>query len=484
MVRSAEYEKPPTRPPTIMDDLGQGLMLLLEALVLGLAHLLWWALLFPMISLPIAAAGAAWWFLGWPVGAGVAGCSVAGWVMWWAFWPSSWRRWVWGRMRTRYLSWKRYKRRWKTLTAIHGLTKILDNGVQTPVLVKVDIGDTADELLVKLVGGQTVQMWAKQSDALRHAFGAVGVRVRHAESGFVRLQVIHTDRLTEPIPLPRVEAKTVDLEALTIGMTELGEPWKIRLLGNQLLVAGKMGSGKGSVIWSLIAAVGPAIRDGRVVLWVIDPKGGMEFGAAREWFARFAYDNGPKALELMRDAAALVQQRGQIYMTKAERKITPSIAEPLVVVIIDEAASLTAYYSDRKIKDEILRHMGTVLTQSRAVAVPMVGSLQDPSKDVLELRQLYPYRVGLRMSEPTQPNMLFGPSGRERGALCDEIPESTPGVAYVEHETSVEITRVRAYWVTDEDIDWIMRTYPPLPRHPDGTPKPDTDTDTDTDTDH
>ncbi|NKY27678.1 cell division protein FtsK [Nocardia gamkensis] len=471
MVRSAEYEKPPAGPPTIMDDLGQALMAVLEALVVSAVYLLWWALLFPMISLPIAAAGAAWWWLGWPFGVIVAAVSVASWVTWWAWWPSSWHRWVWGRMRSRYLSWKRYKRRWKTLTAIHGLTKILDHGVQTPGLVKVTIGDTADELLIKLVGSQTVQTWAKQSDALRHAFGAVGVRVRNAKSGFVRLQVIHTDRLIDPIPLPRVVPKTVDLEALTIGMTELGEPWRIRLLGNQLLVAGKMGSGKGSVVWSLIAALGPAIRDGRVVLWMIDPKGGMEYGAARNWFARFAFDNGPMSLELLRDAAALVQQRGVLYMPKAERKITPTVAEPLVVVIIDEAASLTAYYSDRKVKDEITRLMGIVLTQSRAVAVPMVGALQDPSKDVLELRQLYPYRVGLRMSEPTQPNMLFGPSGRDRGALCDEIPETTPGVAYVEHEESVEITRVRAYWVTDDDIEWIMRTYPPLPRHPDGTPR-------------
>lgn len=473
MVRSAEYQKPPSGTPTVMDDLGNAVFYTLEMTVLGLAHLLWWAVLFPMISLPLAGAGALWWWQGWPYALGAAAFSVAAWVWWWAWWPRSWRRWVWGRMTSRYLSWKRYKRRWQTLTAIHGLTKILDNGVQTPSLVKITIGDTADELVVKLVGGQTVAMWAKQSDALRHAFGAVGVRVRNAESGFVRLQVIHTDRLIDPIPLPRIVPKTVDLEALTIGLTELGEPWRLRLLGNQVLVAGKMGSGKGSVVWSLIAALGPAIRDGRVVLWVIDPKGGMEYGAAREWFARFAYDNGPMALELLRDAAALVQSRGVLYMPRAERKITPTVAEPLVVVIIDEAASLTAYYSDRKIKDEITRLMGIVLTQSRAVAVPMVGALQDPSKDVLELRQLYPYRIGLRMSEPTQPNMLFGPSGRDRGALCDEIPETTPGVAYVEHETSVEITRVRAYWVTDDDIEWIMRTYPPLPRHPDGTPRLD-----------
>ncbi|WP_327101432.1 FtsK/SpoIIIE domain-containing protein [Nocardia vinacea] len=484
MVRSAEYQKPPTGTPTVLDDLGQALMFTLEAAVLGLVHVLWWALLFPMISLPVAAVVALWWWLGWPYAVGVAALSVAGWALWWAWWPNSWRRWVWGRMRSRYLTWKRYRRGWKTLTALHKLTTILDTGVLTPRLATVTIGDTADELLIKLLKGQTAEQWAKQADALRHSFGALRVRVRLAEPGWVRVQVIHTDRLLEPVAFPRVEPKTVDLEALTIGLTEMGTPWRVRLLGNQILVAGETGSGKGSVVWSLIAALGPAIREGWVVLWMIDPKGGMEYGAARKWLARFASDNGPGAVAILRDAVELVQKRGNTYMDKWERKITPTVDEPLVVVLIDEAASLTAYYNDRKIKDEISRLLGVVLTQSRAVAAPVVACLQDPSKDIVEMRQLFPCRLGLRMAEPTQPNMLFGPSGRDRGALCDEIPETTPGVAYVQEEGSTDITRVRAYHVTDDDIRWIMATYPLLPRDTEGKPIVDMTKPAETDEDH
>ncbi|WP_051192422.1 hypothetical protein [Nocardia jiangxiensis] len=469
MVRSENYQKQPESPgpeETIMLMLTE----LLGKVLVGVAYLVWWSVLFPMLSLPVVGVGVLWWWRGWPLSVAALVFSLAVWGLWWLWWPASWRRWVWGRMRSRYLTWVRYRRRWNTLTAMHGLTTILDTGVLTPHLGKVAIGDTADVLMVKLLDGQTVDDWAKKSEALRHALRALGVRVRKVESGWVRLQIIHTDRLTDPIPLPRTEPDSVDLEALTIGITELGEPWRIRLLGSGVLVAGIMGAGKGSVAWATIAAVGPAIREGRVVLWVLDPKGGMEFGAARQWFARFASDNGPGAVQLLRDAVDLVQSRGNIYMERWERKITPTVKEPMVFIIIDEHASLTAHYSDRKIKDEIVRLLGVLLTQSRAVAMPVMGCLQDPAKETLEQRQYFPYRVGMRMTEPTQPNMLFGLSGRDRGALCDEIPESMPGIAYVEEEGSSEITRVRAFMVTDDDIRWIINTYPPLPRRTDGMP--------------
>jgi S-DNA-T family DNA segregation ATPase FtsK/SpoIIIE len=47
-------------------------------------------------------------------------------------------------------------------------------------------------------------------------------------------------------------------------------------LGSHVLVAGVTGSGRGSVVRSIIRRVAPAIRDHTVDIWAIDPKGGME----------------------------------------------------------------------------------------------------------------------------------------------------------------------------------------------------------------
>ena len=93
--------------------------------------------------------------------------------------------------------------------------------------------------------------------------------------------------------------------------------------------------------------------------------------------------------------------------------------------------------------------MGLLLSQGRAVGVSVIAAVQDPSKDVLPIRQLFSIRVGLRMTESTQTTMVLGAAAREAGAVCDHIPTSTPGVAYVCEDGDAEPVRVRAFHVTD-----------------------------------
>jgi S-DNA-T family DNA segregation ATPase FtsK/SpoIIIE len=61
------------------------------------------------------------------------------------------------------------------------------------------------------------------------------------------------------------------------------------VLGSHLLVAGVTGAGKGSAVWATIAALGPAIRDRRVLVWAIDPKGGAELMPGAPLFDRFVF---------------------------------------------------------------------------------------------------------------------------------------------------------------------------------------------------
>jgi S-DNA-T family DNA segregation ATPase FtsK/SpoIIIE len=67
------------------------------------------------------------------------------------------------------------------------------------------------------------------------------------------------------------------------------------------------------------------------------------------------------------------------------------------------------------------------------------------------MRQLFPTRIGFRLAEEPQINMLFGDGHRDL-APCDRIPEALPGVAYVWADGAREPTRVRAVHVTDADI--------------------------------
>jgi DNA segregation ATPase FtsK/SpoIIIE, S-DNA-T family len=131
----------------------------------------------------------------------------------------------------------------------------------------------------------------------------------------------------------------------------------------------------------------------------------------------------------------------------------------LLVLVIDELAALTAYITDRKVRDRIKESLGLLLSQGRAVGVHLIAALQDPRKDVLPFRDLFPTRIGLRLTEPEQVDMVLGDSARDRGALCDRIPETAPGVGFVVLDGVREPVRVRFAYLTDDDIRQLGRTY-------------------------
>jgi hypothetical protein len=96
----------------------------------------------------------------------------------------------------------------------------------------------------------------------------------------------------------------------------------------------------------------------------------------------------------------------------------------------------------------------------QAFADRMTNLAQDPRKDVISLRNLFPSRIAMRLDESDQADMVLGDGARDRGALADEIspiPETGAGVGYVRLEGSPHVVRVRAAYVADEDIHAMAR---------------------------
>ncbi|MFI2284529.1 FtsK/SpoIIIE domain-containing protein [Nocardia beijingensis] len=318
---------------------------------------------------------------------------------------------------------------------------------------------------VQMLGGQSVKDWNNDNTraALAAYFGVPAVTVTATDPGFVRLDLRVYDTLADTAPLPgMVSAAGVDLEAVPVGVTEDFDTWRVRVLYGHILLAGATGSGKGSVLWSIIAALGPAIKAGLVDLYLADPKGGAEFGKGENrLFVRFATDN-TTILAMLTEAVELMRERLARMRAAGLRKIVPSTDEPLILIIIDEAASLSSYAS-REEQQEFRRLTGLLLSQGRAAAVSVIAALQDPSKETMPNRQLFPVRIGLRLDEPTQSAMVHGQGARDRGARCDEISDQTPGVGYVGEDGSSEFVRVRAFFVSDDDIDAIVDAFSPAP---------------------
>ncbi|WP_278260603.1 hypothetical protein [Nocardia sp. AG03] len=179
----------------VMDALGRAVIATATAAV----YLVWWAVLFPMVSVPFLASGAAGWVYGWPVGLLVAGVSTAGMVLWRVSSPQTFERWFTGRVRSRWLSWFRYRRRWAKVMNACGLTLLDGERVLVPRLVSVHIGQTLDTLRVRMLIGHSPDLWEKQVVRLAHAFDCTHATARLIGAGLFAITFHRTDFADEPV---------------------------------------------------------------------------------------------------------------------------------------------------------------------------------------------------------------------------------------------------------------------------------------------
>ncbi len=371
-------------------------------------------------------------------------------------------------------AWRRrmvYQRRWAMAMLTCGLTVNVGGGAQAvPRLVRVRSTRQADRVTVALLVGQVVDDFASVADRLGLTFGAIDCRVtpdlRRRER--VTWTLMTRDALVQVVA-PLAASEAPDLAALAVAVGEDGSPVRLRLLGTYVLLVGATGAGKSSVVWALLHAIGPLITSGVVRVWVVDPKGGMELAAGQSMFTRFCHGDSTDGsshelayAELLEDAVTVMRER-QARMRGVARLHTPTEAEPLVVVIVDELAALTAYVADRDAKRRISSALSLLLSQGRAVGVSVVAAIQDPRKETLPSRDLFPTRVGLRMVDGDQVDMVLGDGARRRGARCDAIPEALPGVAYIARDGTAACQRVRFPLMDDDAVTSLAVTYPAAP---------------------
>ena len=226
-----------------------------------------------------------------------------------------------------------------------------------------------------------------------------------------------------------------------------------------MLIAGATGAGKASLLWSLVRAMLPLMRAGLARVLAADPKL-MELAYGRVIFDTYGYYAAdPESTAVMLETAVADMQARAARFAGWQRDHTPTPGDPFTVVLVDEVAFLTAYQPDRKRKDRI---MATLTTQGRAVGYCVVAALQDPRKDVLTIRNLFPDRIAMRLDEPEQVDMVLGDGARDRGATCELIspdPSTGAGVAFVRLESDPDPVRVRAGWVSDSDTDIQAMAY-------------------------
>jgi S-DNA-T family DNA segregation ATPase FtsK/SpoIIIE len=366
---------------------------------------------------------------------------------------------------------------WRNLTTYrwHWTSALKDCGIITrwqdaPTLQHTSSSRTYDQLRIRMVSGQRVDDYTDKTDRLAQTFGALACRVTTIPNKphWLDLMFLTAEPLQHEVrpfpPEPRVLTT-----GLPIARREDGNPWRLRLVGSHLLLVGATGAGKSGVIWAIIHALQPAIDDGHVRLWVLDPKGGMELAGARKWFDRFTYGSQPTAFANVLDEAVQVMQTRQEALRGVARLHKPSAEQPLYVIVVDEMAALTAWTTNRDAQRRIQTALALLLSQGRAVGITVIGAVQDPRKETIPQRDLFPTRIALRLAEADQVRMVLGPGVRERGARCDQIPETLPGVGYVVVDGDPDPIRVRFAHITETMLGITKTELPELEQQHDTT---------------
>jgi DNA segregation ATPase FtsK/SpoIIIE, S-DNA-T family len=330
---------------------------------------------------------------------------------------------------------------------------------QLPRVLGVRSGASWDLVQVRLVPGQKPEDFDEAARALASARGVARCQVRELSPNVVSIDFQRRNLLADPVRCPDLTILTgvpggaVDLRRVWAGRTEYGQDWYVPLAGGHTLIAGETGAGKNSVMWCPLVSIAPAIREGLVRVSGIDPKG-MELAYGRGIFDRYAV-TGTDALAVLDDLIEAMAARKAAFAGRV-RVVPISPEYPLELLEFDEIGALTKY-TDRKTREAITERIALLTTQGRALGFTVRGYVQEPTKDTVPVRELFPRRICLRVSAKSHVGMVLGDQAYERGAWANRITNTEAGVGYVFGEGIREPLRVRAGWVPDDVIKHLER---------------------------
>src|SRR6202008_4032171 len=417
-----------------------------------------------------------WWWGWFPVVVTVAVVG-AGLVMWRWRHRASFEPWAGWRLRSWWLRWTLYARRLPKWLRACGLTvQDADRPIvltanplgrnkirrqpkqrvdQVPRVLGVRSGASWDEVRVRLVPGQRPEDFDEAARALAVARGVERCQVRELKPRVVSIDFQRRNLLEETVAcreladLADVPGSSIHLRGVWGGRSDYGEDWHQSLMGSHTLHAGVTGAGKGAQMWCPLVSIAPAIRDGLVRLSGIDPKG-MELAYGRRIFHRYAV-TGKDALTLLDDLIEGADKRKAEFAGRL-RTVSITRENPLEIVEFDEIGALIRYIGDRKLREAITERVALLTTQGRALGYTVRGYVQEPTKDTVPVRELFPRRICLRVASKSHVGMVLGDQAYDRGAWANRIGESEPGVGYLVGEGIREPLRVRGGWVPDETI--------------------------------
>ena len=242
-------------------------------------------------------------------------------------------------------------------------------------------------------------------------------------------------------------------EPIPVGLDEDGDQAELSLIYRNLLVGGEPGSGKSSLLNTIIGHVA-LCPDARLVL--IDGKL-VEFGLWRPVADVFVGNDIEHANRVLAELQNIMDRRYDHLNTIRRRKIIPGDGVSAIVCVIDELAYFSVTVGTPQQQDEFKTRVRDLVARGRAAGIIIVAATQRPSADIIptSLRDLFAYRVAFRCTTDSSSDMILSVGWAREGYSARDIPFDHIGIGWILAEGHLP-RRFKAAYLTDEDIDVIL----------------------------
>lgn len=332
---------------------------------------------------------------------------------------------------------------------------------------------------VRLLPGQTPELYAQASEAMMHAWRVEGVRVTSRMRGVVWIEALTVDplagvieRTAERAPVLMTGSADRPVMALLAGITERAESWiiNLRLIPHWLIVGATL-SGKSTLVHALMVRLASQY----VALVGIDLKGGLELGIYAPRLSGLATTR-EEAADLLAAVLDEIHERMELCRLGRVRAVwdLPEPPPPLVV-LIDEIAELYLLTNSRDkdeqaVRDRAITALLRIVQLGGSLDVHVIASGQrfgaDLGQGATALRAQLGGRVCLHVNDPETALMVLGDIWPEAVAVAQMILSTERGVA-VTSDGSGSWVRARATLTSAQEAERVAletaRLTPVLP---------------------
>jgi len=258
--------------------------------------------------------------------------------------------------------------------------------------------------------------WKNRNLELESALDCNIVRIENAKTTkqVIRLHVVPTDQgLSEYLPWSDEYIKDSDFEIL-VGAAMLEDVSFDLNKVPHALIAGVTGSGKSVLLRCMLWQ---AIKKGARI-FMIDFKGGVEFGTVYEYFGEVVTER-QRAVEILKELVVENSERLKKFREIGVKNLAEynEIAkEPLcrIILVCDEVGEMLdktgLSKEDKQVYGEIEKEMSTLARLSRAPGINMILATQRPDARVIpgQIKNNLPIRISGRMVDQQASEMVLG----------------------------------------------------------------------------